>query len=278
MLFWKSCILIKALIKVIKLRTRFSSKRVSQSALKASLTVETAFVLPFFLFAFLQLLSLLDIFRFHAQLEAVLHQTAREMAVYAHAKEEVTSLSGVYVRSRILAQIGTGTDYPIKNGSAGISLTDSRIPDKDCIVLTAVYETRPLFDDLGFSSFQATANCVVRAFTGYDAESALKEREADEEIVYITEKGKVYHRDYHCSSLSVSLSCVEKKQVGAMRNYDGERYLACPYCGKRTEGNVYITGYGNRYHSTILCHELKRSVMAVPISRVGGRRACARCG
>lgn len=278
MLFLEGCHLKNALIKIKKLRTRFFPKGVSQSVLKASLTVETAFVLPIFLFALLQLLSLLDIFRFQAQLEAALHQTAREMAVYAHAEDEAAAFSGMYARTKILTQIGTGAGYPVKNGVTGISLSDSRIPEKDCISLTAVYETKPLFRSLGFSSFHASANCVVRIFNGYDMKSALSEREDDEEIVYITEKGRVYHRDYHCSALSVSLSCVGRAQVGTMRNKDGERYRPCPYCGKRADGNVYITGYGNRFHGSILCHELKRSVMAVPISEAGGRRPCAKCG
>jgi hypothetical protein len=50
---------------------------------KASMTVEACMVLPLFLFAFLNVISIMDIFRLQGSMSAVMHDTAREMAVLA---------------------------------------------------------------------------------------------------------------------------------------------------------------------------------------------------
>lgn len=266
--------------KKTKLQTRTLLKRASTNTFKASLTVETACVVPVFLFAVLQILSLFDVFRMQVQTEAALHQTAREMAVYAHATGEMEGFSVLYAQTKVISYIGKEEleKMPISKGLGGLSLLNSHIMEKECIDLVATYQVSPVFSYMGFQNFMVANRCVVRAFTGYDNTGTQNLPPAEEELVYITEKGEVYHRDYHCSALSVSVRCVAYTNVQRERNLDGEKYRACPYCGKNPGGSVYITDYGNRYHSTILCHELKRCVMTVPISEVGGRRACMLCG
>lgn len=44
------------------------------------------------------------------------------------------------------------------------------------------------------------------------------------------------------------------------------------------KASVYITDYGNSYHYDRSCQGLKRTVMAVPRSEAGGRPLCSRCG
>lgn len=41
---------------------------------------------------------------------------------------------------------------------------------------------------------------------------------------------------------------------------------------------VYITDYGERYHSKEGCDKLKRTVVKVPKSAVAERRLCEKCG
>ncbi|MBQ2257432.1 MAG: pilus assembly protein, partial [Lachnospiraceae bacterium] len=62
------------------------------------------------------------------------------------------------------------------------------------------------------------------------------------------------------------------------RNESREIYYPCEECGGSCGNTVYITSHGNRYHATLSCSKLKRTVLAVPISQVGGRGACSKCG
>ena len=59
-------------------------KKASRRALPAGMTVEAAVVLPVFLFAVANLLSLFLVFWSYSSKEAQLHQTARQLALYAY--------------------------------------------------------------------------------------------------------------------------------------------------------------------------------------------------
>lgn len=258
--------------KDVSLSRHVILKRASINVPHASLTVETACVVPVFLFAVLQILSLFDIYRLQSQIEGALHQSARKMAVYGYANEDAGVLSLIYVRGQINAAVKT------EDCLAGISVAKSKIMENDRIDLLADYELKPVFFNAPSVGFCVENRCLIRAFTGYDNTKGDMFSQEGEELVYITEKGESYHRDYQCSALSVSVSCVPFSEAGSKRNYTGAKYYACTYCGDKAESVVYITNYGNRYHSTILCRELKRAVMSVPISKVAGRRACKKCG
>ena len=63
-----------------------------------------------------------------------------------------------------------------------------------------------------------------------------------------------------------------------LEDKDGSIYYACESCGSNCTNVVFVSPYGNRYHSTINCDKLKRNVIAVPISEVGERTPCSKCG
>ena len=101
---------------------------------------------------------------------------------------------------------------------------------------------------------------------------------SEEEMVYVTEHGEVYHRDVDCVHLKVKVSSVAMKELSHLRNNDGKIYYSCEYCGGNVgSGNVFITGYGTRYHTSVSCPGLKRKIYTIPISEAGGRRACSSC-
>ena len=117
------------------------------------------------------------------------------------------------------------------------------------------------------------------AWTGYDLTDGFENEEITEEMVYVTERGEKYHRDIDCRYLHVSARSVGFEEAKGLRNKDGSRYGACEYCGEGIAGgNVFITDYGNRYHSRVDCAGLKRKIYTIPISEVGGRGPCSGCG
>ncbi len=115
----------------------------------------------------------------------------------------------------------------------------------------------------------------IKGWNGYQKEGMFTPRE---DIVYITETGIVYHKDYHCTYLDLSIQMAAKTQIQTMRNEVGEKYHACERCGMSAGNRVYITKQGNRYHSSLGCSGLKRKIYAIPKSEVMGKGACSRCG
>ena len=88
----------------------------------------------------------------------------------------------------------------------------------------------------------------------------------------------VYHRDYHCTHLELSIHMVLQSEIESLRNEGGGKYHPCQHCIKGAGGGVYITDTGDRYHSSLSCSGLKRTIYAVPLSEVAGKGACSRCG
>lgn len=258
---------------------------------QGSITIEASLAIPLFLFFVINLCSMFDILAIHIHLEGALHQTAKEMAVYGHAMDRVdqneilSSLAGsvafseTYVRQQVNQIVGREylDNSCIKNGSSGISYSFSRIMKDDRIELVAAYRVEPKIPYIGFKGFFMVTKCKVRAFTGYD-NGGTDKKETEEQIVYITETGKVYHFSRNCTHLKLSISRVNYKDIRKLRNEGGEKYRPCEKCGENPEGTVYITKEGNRYHRTVSCSGLKRTIDAVPISKVGNRGACSRCG
>ena len=101
----------------------------------------------------------------------------------------------------------------------------------------------------------------------------------DEKIVYITENGMVYHKDYHCNYLELSIQSVPVEQLDRLRNENQGIYYACELCVNSVlHGNAYITEYGEKYHQSLGCSGLKRTIYAIPLEEAVGKGVCSKCG
>ena len=66
--------------------------------------------------------------------------------------------------------------------------------------------------------------------------------------------------------------------VDDLRNNDQEKYHPCDKCVHGSAASqVYLTDYGNRYHNSLSCSGLKRTVYAIPVSEAVGKGACTKC-
>lgn len=136
------------------------------------------------------------------------------------------------------------------------------------------------FSALSFGRRVVTRRAVVRSWVGFTGESF--QNEAGEAMVYLTPGGSVYHKTRDCTYLRLSIRQISYEDLHGERNQSGSRYTPCEYCVRRgtSGGTVYITDHGISYHSSAGCQGLKRTVMAVPLSKAlsEGRTLCSRCG
>ena len=192
-------------------------------------------------------------------------------------------LSQTYVRDETAKRAGrTYLDNTCLSGGAGsISYLRSSIMDGDDIVsLKADYRVQPFTRIIGYDGFSMSSVYYGHAWTGYaSGGSGEPPDESDEEIVYVTETGRVYHRDRGCSYLNPHIIAVSAGEVGNRRSRDGSIYYACEHCRPARTGLLYITTDGNRYHCAADCPGLKRTIREVPLSEVAGRLPpCSKCG
>lgn len=228
-----------------RIPTYLFSKRMSSfllSTMEGSMTVEASIAIPVFLFAILNLLSIILLFGEYSSNLADMHRSAKELSVHAHILED-------------------GQDV-----------------NNDLIILTKAQPLEPAISFMGFSEARTIVNCRVRKWTGYDVTSAASANE-EEEWVYVTPTGESYHRNRNCSYLNPKILSAVTRDIEEYRNKDGEIYRLCISCGDGSlTGICFYTEYGNRYHTTLQCSRLKRTIESIKLSEVGNRHACSKCG
>lgn len=215
-------------------------ERTSCPALPGSMTVEAAMVLPLFLFAMVNLLSLLLMFQTFSLQEGKLHQLGREMALLAYGNESGEQDIRLVKASRVSA----------------------------------------IFPAAAFPTASIVNGCVMHKWIGYDlSQGEGSKQQEKEEMVYITQSGTAYHRERGCIYLNPSVKMMGVDQARTAVNQDGGVYTACELCGGNSE-IVYVTETGSRFHSTITCSGLRRTIDYVTLQEAmaAGYHACPRCG
>lgn len=168
-------------------------------------------------------------------------------------------------------------DTVLKNGRAGIYYGNSKIMEEDKVDIVALYEVSGLFSHGGLAGMPLYSRFYGHVWNGYDVENQQGSEEG-EVYVFITKTGTVYHRNRNCTHLNPSVKAIHFKDVAEKRNENGAIYYACELCGDGEGTVVYITEQGNRYHASLQCSGLKRTIFSIRLSEVGGRPPCSKCG
>ncbi len=251
----------------------------------ASLTVEGAVVLPVFLICMLSVMQFLNVYNAACRLSSALTESSEEMAMGAYA-----AVYGGDDDHLLQAALGIGYASIRVRGKAGdLSalqntnfLMSSFLTEGDMIHLICTYRPKNIAGMVRLPWIVFLQRGSVRAWTGRRGSDG-KEKEpsgsgAEEKTVYVTEHGSVYHKDADCTHIRLSIRTVSKAKAMTSHNRYGARYTPCEHCGRAALGSVYITTEGNRYHSSLECSGLKRTVREVKESDIGHMRACSRCG
>lgn len=258
----------------------------ASAGFKGSLTLEAAMVLPIFLFLILSLVFLIQVFMVHIEVQGGIFQAAREIASNATVLGSTQGEGAVFggasadlfckatAKSKTLECIGDHLDNQIclKGGKEGLQFYASNISD-DMVSVIATYRVQLPYAFGMDISFPVVQRCCMRIWNGKASSDSQ-----GEEMVYITKTGSVYHKRSDCSHIKLDIKAVSISDISAARNDNGAKYYSCEKCGGVAGAVVYITGDGTKYHSTLTCSGLKRSVTRIGISKVGGRSPCSRCG
>ena len=266
-----------------------------EKKIKASMAVEAAIAIPFFLFFLMNILFAFDMLRLHGNIMGAMHQAGNKMAFYGYAyrsgfgeeglfsgEADSLILSEGYARRKVINILGE--DYLnhtcLASGTSGLHFIKSSVmKEDDRIELVASYKVKPFINIIGFPDMPMENRYYGRAWTGYDVAGRAEGGEGEDPVVYIAETGTVYHIARNCAYLNPSVEAVSKAMASELRNEEGGKYYSCGSCkGNNFQPVVYITSYGNRIHSSLSCSGLKRTVYTVHLSEVKGKGKCSKCG
>ncbi len=256
--------------------------------LRASATVEASFVMPLFIYAITAVLYLLQIIMIKQDISVAAYNSVRTLSKYSYAYDKLTEsekeVSAITAYGIFLTELGV--DYAKENyivgGNAGLVLAGTDVlADGAGISITVTYAVKNPFDVFGLG--------VVTLTQTYESQGWLGDKELPQDVldakinklVYITIFGDVYHTQRECAYIALSLMAVSADNLENMRNLGGGKYYPCETCivtdWEKSGKTVYVTEYGNRYHSAPDCSGIKRTVIAVPLSQIRNRHQCTKC-
>ncbi len=257
-------------------------------ALNGSITTEAALLVPIFLFFCMHIFSLLEISRLQTKISYGMWKAGNELAACAYVlRDEELSLTEEFVlletlvRADVTRYIGSETlSAPVlKGGALGLSFLSTSFPQNgDVLDLQVRYFASPIPSVFRVGWIPLGSRCYVHSWTGY---APPKEEGTDEEetYVYITPNGEVYHIKEDCTYLKPEVRAVETEAVEDAVNAGGSHYKPCRICRDHEPGDqLYITTYGESYHTTLGCSAINHTILRIPLSQAGERRCCSKCG
>ena len=273
----------------------------------ASATLEASLVIPIFIFAIMSVMYLIQIVGLQLNISQALYNNSRKVSKYAYVCEhkensEKGDDSSEYkqvIKEGLGISLATGMvlnelgdDFISKShivgGKVGFNFLASKILDNNQdIELTVKYAVKNPFVLFGKSTFTFNQSAVSCAWLGREPGQEYGAQGEKDMIVYITVNGEVYHKSKTCTYLQPSVKSLSYGEIDKARNSNGGKYYICEKCEKAsgykgdksvTSKTIYITDYGDRYHTDINCSNINRNILAVPFSSVSERRACSKCG
>ena len=257
---------------------------------KGSLTLETALVLPLFLFAMLAVLQFASVQYATSRLLAGAQDTVKDMAAYAYV-ESTGIIPGEGISAELLkggislgyASVQTKKRSGVNDQLGTVRFWQSGFTDGQILDLAGTFQPESSFTILPVKKVKSIFRARVRAWTGRTGgvagdEEGDETEDSREDTVYVAETGTVYHRDPECTHIHLSVQTVPRNQLKGLRNASGGKYHVCEKCGAGKGGNVNVSPYGDKYHSSLECSGLKRTVKGVALSDAGDLRPCSKCG
>jgi len=243
---------------------------------RAVLTIEAALTVPMFLMAMVTLLSFANMYYVKERIDSAVYEEARKIAILS-CDGNTYGIGGV--EASIEERLGYEflNSGVIKGNSAGLDYSDTDLTDTEIITISVRYAFNIPFGLAAFNEIELESRALAHTWTGYiNGAGACSELS---EYVYMAKNGEVYHRTRECSHIRLHIQSVSGKDIKNLRNEKRSKYKKCDYCRpKLTDARLYITDDGDKYHNTLTCMGLKRTVIRVRLSDIEGVAPCSRCG
>lgn len=251
----------------------------------ASMTVEAAIALPFFLFITVALLSVVEFYHIHGEIKAALWEENREASVrsllFDNTGNVISSVTEtVLLKKKLTEHLDDGTlwrsmVWPSTTGLIATERNDGI--DSGRIKLDCFYMIQPLCSFVLPVKKSMEVHLLAHDWTGYDPSISIGTTEG--EVVYVAETGEVYHINRYCTYLNPSVTGVKEEDLPSARNQSGGKYSVCPLCKpEKGAGRYFVTNYGTVYHKSLECSGLKRTVYEVELRVAAATlRPCSKC-
>lgn len=254
--------------------------------LPASTTLEAAILTPIFIFSILSIISIIFMIGVEMEIRESIISAVRQsetlpylMNIRGNSPEAVNIVTRAKIRAAVNRTVSARNSLKGKiiGGSSGILIKNLRVVEDNAeIKVKTAYSLKLPVNIITGKGLKVSQEIYSYAWTG---DEKINKNKKDEKMVYITPAGTVYHKDRNCSYLQPKLMQLKKDEVRSKRNYNGEIYRACESCSKKTVPGshiVYISKYGDRYHTNGKCKKISHEIIAIPFSHVGGRCLCSK--
>ena len=225
-----------------------------------SMTLEAAVVVPILACLFTFVLFFFRVMQVQLCVQDALEDTGRTLSVYAAVKDSQDEKYAVLAKSMFIAKAREDDNIRkfVTGNVFGITFSESSFEGND-ICLRVHYQMKFPVSLLGKKSFWLSQQTIYRKWTGWKDELGIQD---GDRWVYIAEQGTVYHKTSGCTYLNLSIQSVEDVQIAEYRNESGEKYHKCEFCADKINKfeRVYITNYGNKYHTDLNCSGIKRTM------------------
>lgn len=270
---------------------------------KAMLTVEAALVLPVFIYGVMAFLYMFEVIYLQEEIQEGLTKTAQFSSQYFCVLQEVNTdkkdsslkkgaekvIATYFLHGKLAEYVDVNriNGSMIKGGYNGISMLYSSVSQESGMIdIVAVYQMELPLPILNLKKFTMIQRVRTRGFVGLDiTKDNLGNSDSGseyEKMVFVTENGVVYHLNSNCPYLDLSIQQRMLSEVKGLRNMSGGKYRECEYCREHNqqieEKNTYITNYGDVFHYSLSCPSLKRTIYRIPLSKVGDKKLCSKCG
>jgi len=244
--------------------------------IKAVLTIEASLVLPFFLMAMMSLVSIISYIYIYLSVQSIVTEEAKYLSMTSFSGD---TLSREQIAVKVLSEIPEGIlSSSFIDGVDSFDFSETDVSNPEIVNISVKYDVNFLYDIIPLNKISFDAKAVSHTFIGYI--NGLSGYDyTNDQYVYITTGTEVYHKSRECTHLKLTIRKTDYKDLKQLRNESGQKYKKCIYCKpKPSDKNIYITSDGDKYHSSLTCSGLKRTVKRVKLSEVTGRRPCLRCG